>query len=76
MSNRYAESRRRLAETVGADGIAVIPAAHEVIRNYDVTHPVRQDTFFWYLTGFHEPEAVAVIAPGHDEGDYVLFVRP
>jgi Xaa-Pro aminopeptidase len=76
MSNRYAEARRRLAEIVGADGIAVIPAAHEVIRNYDVTHPFRQDTSFWYLTGFHEPEAVAVIAPGHDEGDYVLFVRP
>lgn len=76
MSNRYAEARRRLADIVGTEGIAVIPAAHEVIRNYDVTHPFRQDTFFWYLTGFHEPEAVAVIAPDHDEGEYVLFVRP
>lgn len=76
MSNRYAEVRRRLAEIVGTEGIAVIPAAHEVIRNHDVTHPFRQDSFFWYLTGFHEPEAVAVIAPGHDDGEYVLFVRP
>jgi Xaa-Pro aminopeptidase len=76
MSNRYAEARRRLADIVGTDGIAVIPAALEVIRNYDVTHPFRQDTFFWYLTGFDEPESVAVIAPGHDEGDFVLFVRP
>ncbi|HUG08738.1 MAG TPA: aminopeptidase P N-terminal domain-containing protein [Acidimicrobiia bacterium] len=76
MSNRYAEARRRLADIVGTEGIAVIPAAHEAIRNHDVTHPFRQDTFFWYLTGFHEPEAVAVIAPDHDEGDYVLFVRP
>ena len=76
MSNRYAEARRRLAEIVGPDGLAVIPAAHETIRNYDVAHPFRQDTSFWYLTGFEEPEAVAVIAPGHDEGDYFLFVRP
>jgi Xaa-Pro aminopeptidase len=76
MSNRYAEARGRLAEMIGPDGLAVIPAAHEVIRNYDVAHPFRQDSFFWYLTGFDEPESVAVIAPGHDEGDFFLFVRP
>jgi Xaa-Pro aminopeptidase len=76
MPNRYAEARRRLAEVVGTEGLAVIPASHEVIRNYDVPHPFRQDSFFWYLTGFEEPESVAVIAPGHDEGDFVLFVRP
>lgn len=76
MSNRFVEARRRLADVIGTDGIAVIPAAHEVIRNYDVTHEFCQDTAFWYLTGFHEPEAVAVIAPGHDDGDYTLFVRP
>ena len=76
MSDRYAEARRRLAEIVGPDGLAVIPAAHEVIRNFDVTHPFRQDSAFWYLTGFPEPEGIAVIAPGHDEGDFTLFVRP
>ena len=76
MSERYAEARRRLAEKVGPDGLAVIPAAHEVIRNYDVPHPFRQDSAFWYLTGFPEPEAVAVIAPGHPDGDFTLFVRP
>lgn len=76
MSNRYAEARQRLAKIVGSDGLAVIPAAREVIRNYDVPHPFRQDTFFWYLTGFPEPDAVAVIAPGHEEGDFTLFVRP
>lgn len=76
MSNRFVEARRRLADVVGTDGIAVIPAAHEVIRNHDVTHEFRQDSAFWYLTGFHEPESVAVIAPGHPDGDYTLFVRP
>lgn len=76
MSDRYAEHRKRLAKLVGDDGLAVIPAAHEVIRNFDVPHPFRQDTAFWYLTGFHEPDAVAVIAPGHEDGEYTLFVRP
>jgi len=76
MSDRHAEARRRLAEVIGTEGLAVIPAAHEVIRNHDVMHPFRQDTAFWYLTGFGEPEAVAVMAPGHDDGDYTLFVRP
>jgi Xaa-Pro aminopeptidase len=76
MPNRYAEARRRLAGIVGTDGLVVIPAAHEVIRNYDVNHPFRQDSFFWYLTGFGEPESVAVIAPGHEDGEFALFVRP
>ena len=76
MSDRYAEHRRRLGEIVGPDGIAVIPAAPEEIRNHDVMHPFRQESAFWYLTGFHEPDAVAVITPGHDDGDYTLLVRP
>lgn len=76
MSNRHAEARRRLGKVVGSDGIAVVGAAREEIRNYDVMHPFRQDTSFWYLTGFAEPDAVAVIAPDHDDGEYTLFVRP
>ncbi|MGH8945663.1 MAG: aminopeptidase P N-terminal domain-containing protein [Acidimicrobiia bacterium] len=76
MSDRYAEHRRRLGDVVGNDGLAVVPAAQEVIRNDDVPHPFRQGSAFWYLTGFHEPDAVAVITPGHEEGDYTLFVRP
>ena len=76
MSDRYADHRRRLAKEIGPEGLAVIPAATEVIRNGDVPHQFRQDSAFWYLTGFHEPDAVAVIAPDHDEGDYALFVSP
>jgi Xaa-Pro aminopeptidase len=76
MDHRHAQARQRLAETIGPDGLAVIPAAHEVIRSRDVPHAFRQDSAFWYLTGFPEPEAVAIIAPGHDDGDFHLFVRP
>jgi Xaa-Pro aminopeptidase len=76
MSDRHAQRRARLAELVGDTGVAIIPAATEVIRNYDVHHPFRQDSMFWYLTGFHEPDAVAVIAPAHDDGEFILFVLP
>lgn len=76
MPDRYAEHRSRLAKEIGPEGLAVIPAATEIIRNHDVVHLFRQDSAFWYLTGFHEPDAVAVIAPGHDDGGFCLFVRP
>ncbi|HLU31964.1 MAG TPA: aminopeptidase P N-terminal domain-containing protein, partial [Acidimicrobiia bacterium] len=76
MPDRFADHRRRLADTIGTDGIAVLPAATETVRNDDVHHDFRQDSNFVYLTGFEEPDAVAVIRPGHPDGEYVLFVRP
>ena len=76
MSDPFAERRARLAEEIGDDAIAVIPAAVEVIRSNDTEFEFHQDPDFLYLTGFHEPEAVAVITPGHADGDYTLFVRP
>lgn len=57
-------------------GIAVFPAAPTAIRNSDVEHQYRQDTDFYYLTGFEEPNAVAVLAPDHPEQKFVLFVQP
>lgn len=76
MSDPFAERRARLAQEIGDDAIAVIPAAVEVIRSNDTEFEFHQDPDFLYLTGFHEPEAVAVITPGHEDGDYTLFVRP
>lgn len=57
------------------DAIAILPAAPEVIRNRDVAYPYRQDSDLLYLTGFPEPEAVAVICPGREHGEFVLFCR-
>jgi Xaa-Pro aminopeptidase len=56
--------------------VAVIPSAPEAVRSNDTHYRYRQDSDFYYLTGFDEPEAVAVVAPGSDEHPYVLFVRP
>ncbi len=57
------------------DCIAILPAAPVRQRNNDVAHAYRQDSDFHYLTGFPEPEAVAVLIPGREHGEYVLFVR-
>jgi Xaa-Pro aminopeptidase len=76
MPDRFRQHRQELAKSIGSEGAALVPAATESYRNDDVTHEFRQDSNFFYLTGFAEPEAVAVIVPGHPEGDYHLFVRP
>ncbi len=76
MPDRFRDHRNELGRRIGRSSIAVVPASIEVVRNNDVHHDFRQDSDFHYLTGFHEPDAVAVIAPGHDGGDFHLFVRP
>jgi Xaa-Pro aminopeptidase len=76
MSDVFSERRERFAAMVGTGGIAILPAATEVTRANDVEFVFHQDPNFWYLTGFHEPDAVAVLTPGHPDGDYTLFVRP
>ena len=60
---------------MGRDSIAILPAAPVRHRNNDVEYDYRQDSDFYYLTGFSEPEAVAVLIPGRAHAEYVLFVR-
>lgn len=60
---------------MGKDAIAIVPAAPIRHRNSDVEYAYRQDSDFFYLTGFGEPEAVAVLIPGREQAEYVLFVR-
>ena len=69
--------RRRLAlmSLMSADSIAVIPAAVTRMRNRDSEYLFRQDSDFHYLTGFSEPEAVLVLAPGRAHGEAILFCR-
>jgi Xaa-Pro aminopeptidase len=57
-------------------GAAVFVSAPVAIRNGDVEHEYRQDTDFYYLTGFEEPNAVAVLVPDHPDSRFVLFVQP
>lgn len=55
--------------------VAIIPAAHEAVRSHDTSYRYRQNSDFFYLTGFEEPDAIAVIAPAQEK-KYTLFVRP
>ena len=73
--SEYARRRKALMEQMEPNSIAVLPAAQVYIRNRDVEHNYRQDSDFQYLTGFPEPEAVAVLIPGREHGEYVLFCR-
>ena len=57
-------------------GAAIFVSAPVAIRNGDVEHEYRQDTDFYYLTGFEEPNAVAVLVPDHPDSRFVMFVQP
>jgi len=70
----YAQRRQHLMSHLG-DGIAVIPSAPQARRNGDVEYRYRPDSDFFYLTGFTEPEAVAVLAPGRANGEFLIFCR-
>jgi Xaa-Pro aminopeptidase len=59
----------------GDDAILVLAAAPERIRSRDTHYPYRQDSDFWYLTGFEEPAAVLVLVPGRAHGEALLFCR-
>lgn len=71
----FAQRRGRLMRRLGPESAAVFVSGVEAVRNGDVEHPFRQTSTFYYLTGFEEPDAVAVLRPGHDQ-PFVLFVRP
>src|SRR4030095_14462200 len=71
-----AAAQRRAFMAALDGGVAVLRSGSEVIRNRDTHYRFRPDSDFWYLTGFGEPDSVAVLRPGADEERYVLFVRP
>jgi len=73
--DEFARRRRQLMRLMGRDSIAILPAAPVRQRNNDVEYAYRQDSDFYYLTGFSEPESVAVLIPGREQAEYVLFVR-
>jgi len=73
-STEFAVRRERLLSAIGA-GTAIVSAAPVTIRNNDVEHDYRQDSDFYYLTGFDEPESVLILSTEHAQRT-VLFVRP
>ena len=71
----FARRRRELMDLMGKNSIAILPSAKEVVRSRDTHFSFRQDSDFHYLTGFPEPDAVLVLLPGREHGEYVIFCR-
>ncbi len=69
---QLAEFMRRMEP----NSVAILPGAREATRSHDTEYRFRQDSDFHYLTGFPEPDAIAVIAPAKDGARFTLFVRP
>ena len=74
-SKEFQKRRRQLMRMVGQGGIVILPSAPVRTRSRDVEYRFRQDSDFYYMTGFAEPEAVAVLVPGRASGEYLLFCR-
>lgn len=73
-----AEAHRRRRELMGhmePDSIALVSAAPQVARSNDTEYPYRQNSDFFYLTGFEEHNAVLALIPGRDQGEAVLFCQ-
>jgi len=73
--HEFLRRRKRLMDMMGDETVAIIPTAPVNIRNRDVEFPFRPDSDFYYLTGYSEPEAVAVLIPDRHHGEFVLFCR-
>jgi len=69
----YSTRRQQLIAQLG-DGVAIVPTAPERVRNRDSHHPYRFDSYFWYLSGFPEPEAVMLLIGG-EAPRTILFCR-
>ncbi|MEO0367690.1 MAG: Xaa-Pro aminopeptidase [Pseudomonadota bacterium] len=71
----YQRRRKELLEHIGENDIVIVPTALVQSRNGDVDFRFRPDSDFHYLTGFDEPESVAVICPSRQQGSFIIFCR-
>jgi Xaa-Pro aminopeptidase len=72
----FADRRKRLMAQMKPDSIALIPTAPIAVYSRDTDYRFRPDSDFYFLTGFREPEAVAIISTRHPDKPFTLFVRP
>ncbi|HEY9690895.1 MAG TPA: aminopeptidase P N-terminal domain-containing protein [Oculatellaceae cyanobacterium] len=75
MQTEYRQRREQLMAKIG-NGTAIFRSAPVAVMHNDVEYNFRQDSDFFYLTGFNEAQAVAVLAPHHKEHKFILFVQP
>jgi Xaa-Pro aminopeptidase len=73
--SEFKQRRKSLMRAMKKHSVAVVASAGHPVRNHDTEHPFRQNSDFFYLTGFNEPESVIVLAPGRKQGEYLVFCR-
>ena len=71
----FARRRKNLMAQMEPNSIAIIPSSREQVRSRDTEYPFRQDSDFYYLSGFSEPDAVLVLLPGRRHGQFIVFFR-
>jgi Xaa-Pro aminopeptidase len=74
-AKEFEKRRAQLMRMVGPGGVVILPSAPIRTRTRDIEYSYRQDSDFYYMTGFPEPEAVVVLAPGRASGEYLIFCR-
>jgi len=71
----FADRRQQLLEAMGPDAVAIFVGGRLAVRSADTEFPFRQDSDFWYLTGFDHPDAVAILSTRKGPA-FTLFVQP
>lgn len=72
----FIKRRRALMDSLPDKALLLVPSATLATRSRDTEYPFRQDSDFWYLTGFNEPDAFLVLMKGYSEGEQFLFNQP
>jgi len=68
----HQKRRKELLSRLSVNALVIVSSNSEQKRNSDVNYPFRPDSSFWYLTGFTEPDAIAVFS----KKNYSIFLRP
>ena len=74
--SEFVERRQKVLAQMEDNSVAIIFSATEQVRNNDCTYPFRQDSYFWYLTGFNEPNSALVLIKKNNQTESLIFVRP
>lgn len=74
--NIYSKRKKAFVKKIQKPSLIILPAADEKFRNADTNFPFRQESHFYYLTGFNEPDAILVLKVLANKTESILFVRP
>lgn len=72
----FVQRREQMLAQMADNSLAIVFSAQEQVRNKDCHYPFRQDSYFWYLTGFNEPDAILVLEKIEQVTRTILFLRP